>query len=632
MTFLALAAAVLGGGSTLAAGQSVPPGQVATNPIPVIELSRTAPPPEWALWQRQLLGQLYPAALEFVQRYTRPDGTLIWRQEWPGMDGSDDGYESFYNFSLYHALGGPDEIDRLACRLWEAVTRQFTAYGQVYREFDGYYDWMHHGEGYTSFYFFGLSNPADATQRARAIRFAGLYLGDNPDTPNYDPNLKLIRSPITGSRGPRFVNSAEDWVTHRPVLADYPLPYDDIPNVTSSKAWIDDQQFPFILQALNERMMRGDVPLNLTASSLIAHAFLHTGALQYKTWIADYVGAWTERMRRNGGILPDNVGLSGQVGETLDGKWWGGYYGWRWPHGLFNQLEATLIGAANAYLVTGDPQNLELPRSVLALAQKQARTDGDRVLVPHRHGDRGWYDYRPLQPSYPIYLWYLSQEHADYERIGQLCNTAGWDRLNYRKAKGDWGHEGPWLRFLEGKNPDYPVQILKATYAESLRRLNVIRTDQSNPEERDVHHWQERNPVILEGLVQTMLGSPNHIYHGGLLHCRVRYFDPARQRPGMPPDVGALVERITADSVSLRLVNLHATETRDVILQAGAFGEHQFTTVRWADRQAQVGNRFFQARLRPGAVESLEVGMQRYVNVPSYRFPWTPGAPSQTGN
>jgi len=26
------------------------------------------------------------------------------------------------------------------------VTRQFTAYGQVWREFDAYYDWMHHGE------------------------------------------------------------------------------------------------------------------------------------------------------------------------------------------------------------------------------------------------------------------------------------------------------------------------------------------------------------------------------------------------------------------------------------------------------------------------------------------------------
>ena len=65
-------------------------------------------------------------------------------------------------------------------------------------------------------------------------------MGEDPSAPNWDPERKLIRSPINGSRGPRFENSAEDWVTHRPVLADYPLPYDDIPNVSDSSAWLDD--------------------------------------------------------------------------------------------------------------------------------------------------------------------------------------------------------------------------------------------------------------------------------------------------------------------------------------------------------------------------------------------------------
>ena len=75
-------------------------------------------------------------------------------------------------------------------------------------------------------------------------------MGEDPDAANYDAEQKLIRSPITGSRGPRFVNTAEDWVTHREVLAGYPLPYDDIPGVTSSDAWIDDARFPRILDAI----------------------------------------------------------------------------------------------------------------------------------------------------------------------------------------------------------------------------------------------------------------------------------------------------------------------------------------------------------------------------------------------
>lgn len=595
----------------------------AATPLPPpIELATAAPPPAWALWQRHLLDQLHPAALEFVRRYTRPDGTLIWRDRWPGMDGSDDGYESFYNFALYYALGGPDDLLPLAHNLWDAVTRQFTDYGQVYREFDGYYDWMHHGESYVSFYFFGLADPQHPAWRERAVRFAGLYLGEEPEAPNYDPGLKLIRSPITGSRGPRFVNTAEDWVTHREVLSGYPLPYDDVPQVPDSGAWTNDTQFPYLLDAMNRRMMRGDVPLNLTASSLVLNAYLATGEAKYARWIEEYVGAWMERVRANGGILPDNVGLSGRIGEYMDGRWWGGYYGWRWPHGLFNQVEATLIGAINAFLVSHDSRYFELPRSVLRLVQAQGRRDGDRLLVPHRHDERGWYDYRPLNPSYLVHLWYVSQDPADYARIGEMADTTSWNRLVYRKAKGDYGHEGPWLRFLEGRYPEYPADILEATYRETQRRLALARTDPSRPEDRNVHHWQERNPVVLEGLVQTMLGGPNHIYHGGLLQARLRYFDVGRRRPGVPPEVAALVERLAPDSIVVRLVNLHPTEPRDLVVQAGGFGEHQFTRADDGQRVQSLDTKWLPVRLQPGAVARLELGMRLYVNPPTYATPF----------
>jgi len=587
--------------------------------LPTIEITVSAAPPEWAMLQRHVLDGLAPAAVEFVDKYTRDDGTLIWRDRWPGMDGSDDGYESFYNFPLYYALGGPEEIHRLSRKLWESVTRQFTAYGQVYREFDGYYDWMHHGESYTYFYFFGLADPTDARWCERAVRFAGLYLGEDPAAPNYDPRRKLIRSPITGSRGPRFVNTAEDWVTHRPVLADYPLPYDDIPNATDGSAWIDDEKFPAILDAINRRMMRSDVPLNLTATSLVLNAYMATGEAKYRRWIEEYVRAWIERTRQNRGILPDNVGPGGKIGEQLDGKWWGGYYGWQWPHGLFNQVEATLIGAGNAYLVSGNPQYLELPRAVFDLVASKARTEDGGVLVPHRHGDGGWYDYRPIQPAHLVYLWYISQDPQDYRRLERLTRMAARDTLNYSKHKGDWEHAGAWLTFVEGRNPDYPVQILKATYAETLRRLEAIRADRSEPADRDLHHWQQRNPVVLEGLVQTMLGGPNHIYHGGLLHCRVFYEDPERGRPGLPPDVAALVDRVTPQGVCVHLVNLHPSRTRDVVLRAGAFSEHRFTEVRHREHTAPVHGNRFRVHLRPGSVGRLEIGMQRYVNRPRYR-------------
>ena len=147
---------------------------------------------------------------------------------------------------------------------------------------DACYDWMHHGECYTYIYAFGLADPMRGPDRARALRFARMYTGDDPRAPNWDADKKMLRSPINGSRGPRFENSWDDWATHRGILADYPVPFEDLDIPTRSESWHggeivekadweDDAVFGKILKALNERQMRCDVPLNLTCTSLITH-------------------------------------------------------------------------------------------------------------------------------------------------------------------------------------------------------------------------------------------------------------------------------------------------------------------------------------------------------------------------
>jgi hypothetical protein len=274
-------------------------------------------------------------------------------------------------------------------------------------------------------------------------------------------------------------------------------------------------------------------------------------------------------------------------------------------------------------LASGDPRYFELPRSVIDVVAGQARTDErGRVVVPHRHGDNGWYDYRPITPTHLVYLWQLSQAQEDYKRMQALTETNAWDTLSYQKGKGDWEHARFWLGFIEGRNPGYPVEILQATYAESLRRLDRIRKDRTTPDEQDVHHWQNRNPVVLEGLVQTMLAAPNHVYHGGLLHCRLFYFDPVRRRPGLPPDVAVLVDRVTTEGVSLVVINLHPSSPRTVIVQAGAFGEHAFTRVQQGTQSLDVGGRWFRIDMRPGCVGRIDAGMKRFANRPAYGLPW----------
>src|SRR5207302_5620327 len=114
--------------------------------------------------------------------------------------------------------------------------------------------------------------------------------------------------------------------------------------------------------------------------------------------------AWEERIRKNDGLCPDNVGPNGIIGETLEGKWWGGYYGWRWPHGLMTLLQPLLIAAMNAVLLTGDRRYLDIPRGQLDRILELSREENGILLTPHRHTDAGWTAYRPMSPELPLQL------------------------------------------------------------------------------------------------------------------------------------------------------------------------------------------------------------------------------------
>src|SRR5512132_997311 len=66
-----------------------------TSSLPRLTINGRSTPPEWAIKQRYLINLMDRSAQGFVDKYTQADGSLIWRNQWPGMDGSDDAYESF---------------------------------------------------------------------------------------------------------------------------------------------------------------------------------------------------------------------------------------------------------------------------------------------------------------------------------------------------------------------------------------------------------------------------------------------------------------------------------------------------------------------------------------------------------
>ena len=71
-----------------------------------------------------------------------------------------------------------------------------------------------------------------------------------------------------------------------------------------------------------------------------------------------------------------------------------------------------------------------------------------------------------------------------------------------------------------------------------------MRADKTPPDKRLADNMLDSNPAATDALVRLMLGALVPGREGGLLNARLRYFDPARQRAGVPEDVAALVSAL----------------------------------------------------------------------------------------
>lgn len=607
--------------------------------------------PRWAALERELFAVQDKAWRVFADRYTERDGRLVFRgalgEGLDGRDGVDDFYEPFFNWPTLYLLGGSADLLTAARRHWHGVSEQLTEMGMLESGLERGYDWFHQGEGLLLFYGLCLADPGDAQLRELAGHFADFYL---PGGPNYDAEHRVIRAPHNGSAGPRWGFSDHD--TYFPwslALRPYGLPLDGIDDVTSfDELAASPERARAYGRAMWDRMGRGDTLVNLAATGLATNAYLLGGDQRYADWVAEYAGAWRERLAGHD-VVPDNAGLHGEVGEYLDGRWYGGHYGWSWPHGLSPVGSATLVGASNATLLTGDRSFLDLARNPLDAVLRRAEhrsademgTLGERwephlramadertLMVPQRHNDSGWFDFTIMPGQLPLSLWHFSREAVDQERIEQLRAGSNWDwtAVHTQRIKDEAGHEEPWYEFLQGRNPDFPERMLLSAMASCAERMEAIENDPVDPavgpDALDIHHWQHLNPVVTEALLQLTTGSPQVLYNGGLAHLHLRYHDALDPRPGLPPDVGALVSDIRPDHTVVELVNLGGT-ARSVIVQAGSFAEHLVHTVRVDDGPAQdVGGPYCRVDL-PGATRvRLTLTMALRDGRPTYRSPW----------
>lgn len=387
---------------------------------------------------------------------------------------------------------------------------------------------------------------------------------------------------------------------------------------------------------------------------MVMNAYMHTGQEKYKRWVLDYIGAWRDRTEENGGIVPDNVGRNGKIGGEMNGKWYGGYYGWTWPHGFYFIADSLTIACENKALLTGDKDSAEWVRSqynlmleraiekdgVLYIPQKKSEpgavqeyNTGDRFLKrPDKTTDNkdftrllevdGWYEFSPLPQTQPIHMWFMSRQQGDMDFI---CKTADKReqaevKLNEFYSKYQGGQDIGWLSFLRGCFGDYPEKILQHNLKQSYTRMKEISEDTEPQENYTDSYLQKRNPITVEGLVHLTMGGPMPIYNGGLLNVSLIYFDAKEKRPGLPRDVAALISAINGDEITLTLCNLSNVNTGEIIIQAGAFGEHNFEAVSFEGQNYSVNDNYFELCLGAGCVTELSIKMDRYKNPPAYRW------------
>jgi hypothetical protein len=222
-----------------------------------------------------------------------------------------------------------------------------------------------------------------------------------------------------------------------------------------------------------------------------------------------------------------------------------------------------------------------------------------RLTVPAGKGVEGWYNWTPELPVselIDLYLW--SMDKNDLDRIP----------------------ENGWISFLKGNNQDYPVVSLRKELSFIRTQMEKMQNERTTPDTRLADYTEDFNPATVNELLRLTLGG-NLTGRIWSLHTRVRYFDPEKNRAGLPDDVASLVTKMDGGITCLTIVNINQVKSRKVIVQTGAYGEHECLSVKIREMDYPVNNHFFEVSLDPGAGAELIISVKRYVNQPTLSFP-----------
>jgi len=600
ITFPLTAAVFLSLNVAYGANPNIPAG------TPTIVVDKAMTPPAWALAERELLDVDSQIAKEFDRVFLLPNGYAdLHFSHGGGTQAPDDFFECMYKFPLVYALGGGEDLKNTFWKGWQGSLKQDAELGLFKNDMAKYLDWHHNGEHYMPFWMLGLCMPNDPEYRRLALKYASLYDGTNPDVPNYDPNRRIIRSMNSGGAGPILKAAVADWNT------------DADPNSEFWLAWT---------------YCGHDGPVNLVTTCFGTTAFLLTGDPNYKQRTMDYINAWRDRAKANGGIVPSIVNLDGNV----PAEWWGGVMGWDFKQfgGLFQVSSGPKAAWGNALLMTGDASYYDEMRAEAdeiwahRFPTQHKGVKPGTVDLPRYRGKDGWYgdigngvggggNSAGLYSSLLANLYLATMSKEDLQRIldRPVQGLAG--HAGYHEG----GYEPDWIRFLIGQNPTWPETALKADVKRAqgdLARLQKEKPATEVPVRKDGMQvgW-------CGALVNCMTGGIMPLWHGQLLLGRFFYFDPQRKRPGISEDCAALIDSLCDDGATLTLINMSKDKTHTVLVQTGAYGEHQCLSVQpEGGKEVPVNGTLFAVELKPGSGQKFTVKMKRYANTPTLRQPW----------
>jgi hypothetical protein len=190
----------------------------------------------------------------------------------------------------------------------------------------------------------------------------------------------------------------------------------------------------------------------------------------------------------------------------------------------------------------------------------------------------------------------------------------------------------PWVDYLEGNNPNWPAESLEKDMQGVAKRMKAVAKDDTTPDTRLADAVLKLNPALVTTLMHQTMGaihiarpawSKTSAYAGGSpLFARLRHFDPKNRRAGLPEDVACLVTKLKAKQTCLVLANTSLFEPREIIIQAGGYGEHQFVSMTIDGKKTDIDHDHVRLKIPPNTQLEIDFEMRRYVNQPRLAFPW----------